>query len=78
MTKDGFTSLAMGYKGALAAKFKEAYIARFNEMEAKLKQYEAPRDLGKVSLSVFNYDGQSLRTVVSDKGPMFVAIDVAR
>lgn len=37
MTKDGFTFLAMGYTGSLAARFKEAYIARFNEMEAKVE-----------------------------------------
>lgn len=35
MTKDGFTFLAMGYTGSLAARFKEAYINRFNEMEER-------------------------------------------
>lgn len=34
MTKDGFTFLVMGYRGKKAARFKEAYIQRFNEMEA--------------------------------------------
>ncbi len=33
MTRDGFTFLAMGYRGKKAAAFKEAYIKRFNEME---------------------------------------------
>jgi Rha family phage regulatory protein len=33
MTKDGFTFLAMGYRGKKAAKFKESYILRFNQME---------------------------------------------
>ena len=33
MTRDGFTFLAMGYRGKKAAKFKELYIKRFNEME---------------------------------------------
>jgi phage regulator Rha-like protein len=37
MTKDGFTFLAMGYIGSLAARFKEAYIQRFNEMEEALR-----------------------------------------
>lgn len=32
MTKDGFTFLAMGYRGKKAAEFKEAYMKRFNEM----------------------------------------------
>ena len=33
MTRDGFTFLAMGYRGKKAAHFKELYIRRFNEME---------------------------------------------
>ena len=37
ITKDGFTFLVMGYTGAKAAQFKEAYIKRFNEMEAQLQ-----------------------------------------
>lgn len=36
ITKDGFTFLVMGYTGKVAAQFKEAYIARFNEMEETL------------------------------------------
>ncbi|MGI5958980.1 MAG: Rha family transcriptional regulator [Massiliimalia sp.] len=34
MTRDGFVFLVMGYRGKKAAKFKEAYIKRFNEMES--------------------------------------------
>jgi len=41
MTKDGFTLLAMGYTGPKALEFKQAYIERFNAMEAALKQ-QAP------------------------------------
>lgn len=37
MTKDGFTLLAMGFTGAKALRFKLAYIARFNELEARSK-----------------------------------------
>ncbi len=33
MTKDGFTFLVMGYRGKKAAKFKEDYIAAFNQMK---------------------------------------------
>lgn len=33
ITRDGFTALAMGFTGKKAAKFKELYIRRFNEME---------------------------------------------
>lgn len=38
MTKDGFVFLVMGFTGKTAAKFKEAYIRAFNEMEAKLRR----------------------------------------
>jgi Rha family phage regulatory protein len=41
MTKDGFTFLVMGFTGRKAAAFKEAYIARFNEMEAELREASA-------------------------------------
>lgn len=37
MTKDGFTILAMGFTGAKAMQFKEAYIKAFNKMENLLK-----------------------------------------
>lgn len=37
MTKDGFTFLCMSFTTKKAAEFKEAYIARFNEMEHSLK-----------------------------------------
>ena len=34
ITRDGFTSLVMGYRGKKAAKFKEDYIRAFNSMES--------------------------------------------
>ena len=43
MTRDGFTFLVMGYRGKKAAQFKEAYIQRFNEMEALIAQVVAAR-----------------------------------
>jgi Rha family phage regulatory protein len=42
LTKDGFTFLAMGYTGAQAAAFKEAYISRFNALEAELARGSRP------------------------------------
>lgn len=36
ITRDGFALLGMGFTGPRAVKFKEAYIRRFNEMEALL------------------------------------------
>ena len=38
MTKDGFVMLAMGFTGAKAMAWKEAYINAFNEMERRLRQ----------------------------------------
>ncbi len=38
MTKDGFTFLAMGFRGKKAAAFKEKYIAAFNQMEKVIQQ----------------------------------------
>lgn len=43
MTKDGFTFLVMGYRGKKAAKFKELYIRRFNEMEQQIKTLVSAR-----------------------------------
>lgn len=43
MTKDGFTFLVMGYRGKKAAKFKEMYILRFNEMESFIKTLHAAK-----------------------------------
>ncbi len=51
MTKDGFVFLVMGFTGKKAARFKEAYIAEFNRMEAEL--YGKPA-LPKPELSI-NY-----------------------
>ncbi|MTI10186.1 phage regulatory protein/antirepressor Ant [Curvivirga aplysinae] len=47
MTKDGFIFLVMGFTGKEAAKFKEAYIAQFNQIENKLRTggYEIPDNL---------------------------------
>jgi Rha family phage regulatory protein len=38
MTRDGFAFLAMGFTGKEAAKWKEAYIAAFNAMEAEIRR----------------------------------------
>ena len=43
MTRDGFTFLAMGYRGKKAAKFKEEYIKRFNQMESFIKTLVSAR-----------------------------------
>ena len=38
LSKDGFMMVVMGYNTPEAMKIKEAYIARFNEMEDQIKQ----------------------------------------
>lgn len=43
MTRDGFTMLVMGYTGEKAMHFKEAYIKRFNQMEAFIQTVVATR-----------------------------------
>lgn len=42
ITRDGFAFLAMGFTGKKAARFKEAYITAFNQMEERLRQPSAP------------------------------------
>ncbi|MDR6776249.1 MULTISPECIES: Rha family transcriptional regulator [Paenibacillus] len=43
ISKDGFVFLIMGYRGKKAARFKEAYIQRFNDMEYFIKSLQATR-----------------------------------
>jgi len=43
MTKDGLVFLVMGFTGPNAARFKEAYIASFNAMEAELRNHRPVR-----------------------------------
>lgn len=42
MTRDGFMFLAMGFTGAPAGALKEAFLARFNAMEAELAARAVP------------------------------------
>lgn len=44
MTRDGFTALVMGFTGAKADRFKEAYIRRFNEMEEQIVMLQTLRE----------------------------------
>lgn len=43
LTKDGFAFVVMGFTGKQAARFKEAYIYRFNEMEQLIKSRSIAR-----------------------------------
>jgi anti-repressor protein len=42
MTQDGWAILVMGFTGEKALKFKEKYIAKFNEMERELSDNKLP------------------------------------
>lgn len=42
LTKDGFAFAVLGFAGAAAARFKEAYIAEFNRMLGELERRRAP------------------------------------
>lgn len=52
ITRDGFAFLAMGFTGKKAAKFKEAYINAFNQMEKQLsgnsEQLPAPDPIDSI------------------------------
>lgn len=50
ITKDGLTLLVMGYNGEKAMAFKLAYIQRFNEMEAMLKEQQNKTEVGDYKL----------------------------
>lgn len=45
ITRDGFMFLVMGFTGKTAAKWKEAYIKAFNEMEAKIRAEQMAKAL---------------------------------
>ncbi len=44
LAKDGFVFLVMGYRGKKAARFKESYINRFNQMENFIKSLFATKE----------------------------------
>jgi anti-repressor protein len=48
MTRDGFTFLVMGYRGKMAAKFKEEYINAFNKVVEELKNRQPAPELASV------------------------------
>lgn len=61
MTKDGFTFLAMGFRGKKAAQFKEDYITAFNRMEEALRrmassEHQQARLAGKIIRRDFTDD----------------------
>lgn len=54
LTRDGFAFLVMGFTGAKAARFKEAYIQAFNAMEEELRR------LGSPAVPAYDDDGMEI------------------
>lgn len=55
ITRDGFAFLAMGFTGRNAAKWKEAYIKAFNEMESNLRK--DPTFMDKINEAIGMLEG---------------------
>ncbi|WP_310601459.1 Rha family transcriptional regulator [Desulfobulbus sp.] len=67
MTKDGFTFLAMGFRGKEAASWKEKYIAAFNAMESALTRQ------ANLLWQEQRRQGKAVRREVTDTIQTFVA-----
>lgn len=68
MTKDGFSFLAFGYRGAKAAEFKERYIRAFNDMEERIRSSKSPADkMFSYSLDKVNESFNLALNKVADK-----------
>lgn len=61
LTRDGFTFLAMGFTGKVAAQFKEAYINAFNEMEEMLRKNDCTKYAEKIFKSELNRFNKRLK-----------------
>lgn len=83
MDRDAFTLLAMGFTGPKALKFKLAYIAAFNQMEATLQEIEAGAGVELLDEPVDPTDGMPpdrVRTnvLVSDRVYRLYGLQAAR
>ena len=56
MTKDGFCFLAMGFTGQEAAKWKEAFIVAFNQMESIIKSGGGMMEQINQAISIMEQD----------------------
>lgn len=63
ITRDGFVFLCMGFTGPEAAKWKEAYINAFNEMERQLaaKQEQLPPPRNPMDRDLVEIHGKALK-----------------
>lgn len=86
MTRDGFVFLAMGFTGAKAAAWKEAYIGAFNRMEqaqlARLRKESADRDelvgyILDLADRVDELEGEA-RSLRAERHELSLELDMAR
>lgn len=78
ITKDGFMFLVMGFTGKKAARLKEAYIAKFNHMEAELsKPVTAPADHQSLDYQFLTTvsGGQVTHVRMAKPGEIFASFD---
>ncbi|OPW95998.1 peptidase [Citrobacter sp. A316] len=55
ITRDGFAFLAMGFTGKRAARFKEAYINAFNQMEKQLSKPSSLNDVAQNASVLYSH-----------------------
>lgn len=65
MTRDGFTFLAMGFTGKVAAQFKENYINAFNQMEDILRSGQENRYALSILKSELTKVNKNLRRAIT-------------
>lgn len=66
MTRDGFTFLAMGFTGKIAARFKEAYIRAFDEMEETLRKSQQTKFAEALLKSYVDRLNKNLRKAIRE------------
>lgn len=71
ITKDGFMFLVMGFTGKKAARLKEAYIAKFNAMEAELQCRTTPPHPSEVPAFCDDYANRTEVIHYHDFKPVF-------
>lgn len=63
MTRDGFTLLAMGFTGKVAAQFKENYINAFNQMEETIRNNECTKYAEKTIEAEIEKFNKNMRSI---------------
>ena len=66
LTCDGFTFLAMGFTGKIAARFKEEYINAFNDMEQALRENDNVKYVLDLLEDGFKHTNQHLRQKIHE------------